>query len=162
MRELLEQIQRREADGSFAVSDEQVKDLMAFMLLSALAADPAIELRPVEEVVLLEFGARAGLSGGETPQQVQQAIAAYLTTLQLDETVALAAEQTARGLAREGARSVGEAYARFADQRRKLQPLEQAERPSGTVAAGPGARFQLQPASADKSAKKKPKRRRRR
>jgi hypothetical protein len=162
LRELVDQLQSRGPDGDFRVPDEQVKDLMAFMILGAMAAGDDRPLEPAEEATLLEFGMRVGISGGETAEQVQQAIAAYVASQPLDESVARAAESAARGLAREGGKAVGEAFARFVDSSRKLQPLEQGARPAGTVAAGPAARFQLLVPAKGKAPKKKPKSKRRR
>jgi len=162
-RELLAQVQEKREDGAFRVPDEEVKDLLAMMLLAALAGGDDAALSPGEEAILLDFGLRAGLQGDEDAAAVQQAIAAYLAQRPFDPRLAQAAEQAARGLASEaGSARVGQAFVDFMGKAKKMEALEQSERPAGTIPAGPAARFQLNVPTKGKPAKKKPKSKRRR
>ncbi|MCC7108493.1 MAG: hypothetical protein IT382_04350 [Deltaproteobacteria bacterium] len=130
-----------DADGAPRVAPEVLADALAWLLLGVAAGPGASELPPLAAAHLGAFAQRAGVDGAVDDGAARLAVERYFAAHPLPQELRVGLEQAIRvtaaetgALGNELASVIGSAAARGALERT-------APPPSGTVAAGPMARF---------------------
>lgn len=131
------------ADGSPRVPPEVLADALAWLLLGLAAGPGGEDLPPDAAAHLGAFAARAGIDGTMDAAASRSAVERYFTDHPLPAALRTALEQAIRSMSVEGG-ALGKEMASVIGSQAARGVLERtAPPPSGTVAAGPMARFQV-------------------
>lgn len=136
------QLQARARSGGHRLADDEVADLLGYLVLASLAAGSSDPITRDEEALLMRLAKRLGVAGSESTEQRAQRWRERVNRIAIDPNVLATLREAARGLLA-ASDQAPPAQQRLLGRSKSLRPLAQNKRPGGTVRAGPAARFQL-------------------